>query len=115
MFSNRDVIPPTYISYFRNRLQKDFKLHGVPLRFIFRKSTGREADPLKLSYSKNKWVRNAGESRPVGPKRFNRYLEIQRKMKQDVRRRKASRGKRIKRGAGKYVNHVKNRNRIRRT
>lgn len=103
------MVSPSYISYFRNRLQKDFKLHGVPLRFIFRKSLGKPTDPLKLNYSKNKWVRNAGESRPVGPKRFNKFLEIQRKLRQNIRRRKASRGDRIKRG-GKYVNHVRNKN-----
>ena len=112
LFCNRDVIAPSYTSFLRNQIQRDFKLHGVPLRFHFRRSVGKDADPLKLSFAKKKWVRSKGESRPVGPKRFNRYLEFQRKLRQNERRRKQTREKRRKKG-NRYINLVK-RNNVRR-
>jgi predicted GTPase len=90
LFSNCQTVPAAYSRFIRKRLQKDFNFNGVPLRFTIKKSKGKVADKSLFSRSKNNSVRSAGESRPVGKARDNRYLEIQRKFTQVERRRRSA-------------------------
>lgn len=102
LFCNMTEIPGFYDRFLRSKLQEDFKLQGVPVRFIIRKTKGREAKVSLLN--KGKQSRRGvgrGEGRPVGPDRINKHkVELRKKIKLD-RRKRDTRTKRLRKNAAK--------------
>jgi hypothetical protein len=92
LFSNRSDIPGYYSRYLRSNLQKDMKLEGVPIRFIIRKTEGKEVEKNLLKHGKQS-RRSVGNksSRVVGPKRDNPNVMRIHKEKRDARRRRDTR------------------------
>ena len=85
-------------------MQKDFELHGVPIRFVIRKSRprvaagpgveggrrgGKVARPTVGTAEVKKKRRNTASSRPVGTKRkTNMYALVRRTRAKRIARRK---------------------------
>lgn len=76
LFTNVKELPPFFERFLRSRLQQDFQLKGVPVRFIIRKSEGREAKKALLKFGKqSKRGRGFGDAKGrVGPNRTRRRL-----------------------------------------
>jgi hypothetical protein len=105
LFCNVATLPGFYERFLRSKLQRDFKLEGVPVRFVVRKSKGTAVNKMLLKDTyKVKGVgdqgtgrrrarRGAGNesARPVGKKRDDPDAMRQLRMKRDHRRRKESR------------------------
>ena len=70
IFCNHQDIPGFFERFLRSKIQKDFKMEGVPLRFVVRKSTGHEVKKQLLKQGKQS-RRGVGhnEARGVGPRR----------------------------------------------
>ena len=101
LFANVSELPGALERHLKSRIQEDFQLKGVPLRFVVRKTAGNEVrkDLLKHkvgAHGKNRRGKGHGEGRGVGPKKRNIPIEI-RKLhdKQDIRRRRDTRQKRM--------------------
>ena len=87
LFANSQTVPGSYLRFIRNRLQKDFQLNGVPLRFTVRKSKGTETNLAKLSQNKEKSRQEQWRKSTTRPRRETiEYLEMQRKLSQVERR-----------------------------
>jgi len=96
LFGNASELPGFFERFLRSKLQHDFSLQGVPLRFTVRKTVGADVDRQKLSQGKHtRRGVGRGEGRGVGPKKRNIPIEI-RKLKdsQNIRRRKDTRQRR---------------------
>ena len=82
----------------RSKLQSDFKLQGVPVRFIVKKTRGNPVKKELLRRGHSRRGVGMNEGRGVGPKRNLKTLRqrIQGKpvIKRDVRRRRDSRRRR---------------------
>ena len=108
LFCNMTEIPGFYDRFLRSKLQEDFKLQGVPIRFVIRKTKGRDPKMSLLNKGQNRRGVGRGEGRPVGPDRFNKYkVELRKKIKLD-RRKRDTRTNRLRKNAkkdGKKTNH----------
>lgn len=98
LFCNASSLPGFFERFLRARIQKDFDLQGVPLRFEVRKTEGSQVDPGLLKARQGKHTRRGvghGEGRGVGPNKRNLPIELRsdKKMK-DQRRRRDTRNKR---------------------
>lgn len=93
LFCNADEIPGFFERFLRSRIQKDFQLEGVPLRFEVRKTSGAEVNASLLKQGKH--TRRGvghGEGRGVGPNKRNVPIELKRsRAVQDERRRRDTR------------------------
>lgn len=101
LFTNVNELPGAVERFLKTRIQEDFQLKGVPLRFVVRKTAGNEVrkDLLKNkvgSHGKNRRGKGHGEGRGVGPNKRNIPIEV-RKLndKRDIRRRRDTRQKKI--------------------
>ena len=64
IFANAMSLPGFYERFLRSRIQEDFDLVGVPLRFLIRKSEGREVKRHLLKQgARSKYRRGQGLSR----------------------------------------------------
>lgn len=92
IFSNSNEIPPAFARFLRSNLQKSMNMHGVPLRFISRKSSGAEVKKNLLAQGK---ITSTGSgnssSRPVGLKRSLGGTLFSVRKNRDSQRRRASR------------------------
>lgn len=96
LFTNMLAVPQSFERFLRSRLQTDFKLRGVPIRFIVRKAKGNEVKRHLLAQGKHsRRGVGKGESKGrVGPKREKTRMlrKIKKVMdKRDARRKKTSR------------------------
>lgn len=92
LFANVEVLPSFFERFLRSRIQNDFKLIGVPIRFIIKKTKGNEVNKSLLNVGKaSRRGTGRGESRPVGPKRDDPAERWKVKMKSDTRRRRDTR------------------------
>merc|ERR1711916_183280 len=67
IFVNAMSLPGFYERFLRSRIQEDFDLVGVPLRFLIRKSEGREVKKHLLKQgARSNYRRGQGLSRGVG-------------------------------------------------
>ena len=93
LFCNADELPGFFERFLRSRLQTDFSLKGVPIRFEVRKTQGAavQASLLKQGKQTRRGVGH-GEGRGVGPNKRDLPIQLQRARKmQDVRRRRDTR------------------------
>ena len=79
-------------------MQRDFKLEGVPIRFIIKKAEGATVKTglLKQGRQSRRGV-GQGEARGVGPRRRSPQSLYLAKRKMDARRRRDSRIRRARR------------------
>ena len=93
LFCNTDELPGFYSRFLRSRLQKDFQLEGVPVRFEVRKTQGAAVKEGLLRQGKH--TRRGvghGEGRGVGPANRDSPGEMHRRRTQtDERRRRDTR------------------------
>jgi hypothetical protein len=69
-----DAIPGFFERFLRNKLQEDFQLRGVPIRFVVKKVEGKEVNKTLLKQGKHtRRGVGRGEGRSVRPE--NRYKE----------------------------------------
>ena len=101
LFTNVNELPGAVERFLKSRIQEDFQLKGVPLRFVVRKTAGNEVkkDLLKHkvgSHGKNRRGKGHGEGRGVGPNKRNIPIEV-RKLndKRDIRRRRDTRQRKV--------------------
>ena len=101
LFTNVSELPGSLERFLKSRMQEDFELRGVPLRFVVRKSAGSEVrkELLKhklVAYGKKRRGKGHGEGRGVGPSKRNIPIEL-RKLddKMDSRRRRDTRRRRV--------------------
>ena len=101
IFCNMQSIPGFYERYLRTKLQEDFELKGVPIRFVIRKTEGAEVKKnlLKQNIKSRRGIGH-DESLGVGIKRRQRgglstYLKIKRSVARDTRRRRDTRKRSI--------------------
>lgn len=71
LFANVSELPGSFERFFRGKLQEDFHLKGVPIRFIVKKSVGNPAKKHLLAHGKHSSRgRGRGDSKGrVGPNR----------------------------------------------
>ena len=68
LFCNTVKLPQFYERYLRSKLQNDFKLQGIPIRFLVRQTKGNEVKKELLRHGKqNKMGLGNKLSRGVGP------------------------------------------------
>lgn len=93
LFTNMEELPGAVERFLRSKMQSDFKLFGVPLRFVVRKSVGKEVDGNLFNKGKrSSRGRGRGEGRPLDKEgRHNPYLIKKLREKRDSRRRKDKR------------------------
>jgi hypothetical protein len=93
LFCNASELPGFLERFLRSRMQKDFGLQGVPIRFEVRKTTGAPVDQALLKQGKH--TRRGvghGEGRGVGPSHIDQPIQLKRaKVQQNVRRRRDTR------------------------
>jgi GTPase len=99
IFANMQSIPGFYERYLRTKLQEDFDLKGVPIRFIIRKTKGAEVRKhlLKQGFKSRRGVGH-NEGMGVGKVRRQRggistFLKKKRTLSRDKRRRRDTRKK----------------------
>lgn len=98
LFCNAQELPESYERFMRSHIQSDFKLEGVPIRFVVRKTVG---NPVKMKLlQKGHSRRGVGhkETRGVGPNRDKKNIMGKRKsvVERDMRRRRDTRRKKKK-------------------
>jgi len=97
LFTNTQELPSFFERFLRARIQNDFKLIGVPIRFIIKKGKGNDVDKSLLNVGKaSRRGTGRGEGRPVGPKRNDPIERWKVKMKTDTRRRRNTRLDRVR-------------------
>jgi len=93
LFCNVPELPGFFERFLRSRIQQDFQLQGVPLRFEVKKTVGAAVDQARLKQGKH--TRRGvghGEGRGVGPNRRDVPDELRKsKSVQDERRRRDTR------------------------
>lgn len=96
LFSNTTSVPGYFMRYLRSNLQKDLKLDGVPLRFVFRKTEGRAVQTGLLKQSATGFRKKAGNKgdRKVGPGRQKYTVLRNTRQVRNTARRRVSRHKR---------------------
>lgn len=93
LFCNVPELPGFFEKFLKSRLQHDFKLQGIPIRFVIHKSKGNEAKKNLLSKGKNKSYHvGKGYSRSVSPGKRNSAYEM---FKLKARRKEKRRGKKF--------------------
>lgn len=89
LFCNVSSFPQSYERFLRSRLQHDFNLQGIPIRFMIRKAKGTEVNKklLKQGTSIRRNI-HQNRSRGVGPKNRDRgtNLYITRKKRLEARK-----------------------------
>eukprot|EP00606_Chrysophyceae_sp_TOSAG23-5_P000644 GSChrysophyteH2.ASY1.ANO1.1037.1 assembled CDS len=97
--TNVQEIPRHFERYLRSRMQADFDLRGVPIRFVVRKSKGKPVKKELLKHNvSGRRHKGQGEGRGVGPKNRNVNITVKKHVMGDVRdqrRRRDTRQKRI--------------------
>ena len=101
LWTNVSELPGAVERFLKSRIQEDFQLKGIPLRFSVRKTAGNDVKKGLLkhkvsAHGKNRRGQGHGEGRGVGPNKRNVPIEI-RKLndKRDIRRRRDTREKKI--------------------
>lgn len=76
LFTNVKELPQSFERFLRGRLQDDFKLRGVPIRFVVKRSVGKAADPSLLRQGKHtrRGVGKGDNKGRVGPNRLKKRL-----------------------------------------
>lgn len=97
LFTNAPELPGSFQRFLRFKLQQDFQMAGVPIRFVVKKSVGNVVEKALLKQGK-KTRRGVGrgEGRPVGPKRDSPQVMHRVKATQNSRRRRDSRLNRVR-------------------
>lgn len=93
LFCNVPALPGFFERFVRARLQSDFSLRGVPIRFEVRKTAGSAVQrPLLKQGKHTRRGVGHGEGRGVGPNKRDKPLALMRARKvRDVRRRRDTR------------------------
>jgi hypothetical protein len=84
------------VLYDRSKLQSDFKLEGVPIRFVIRKTQGNPVKKMLLRQSHTRRGVGMNEGRGVGPNREKKKIQgkVLGSVVRDQRRRRDSRRRR---------------------
>jgi hypothetical protein len=97
LFCNAEDIPTQFSRFLRTKIQEEFKLQGVPVQFVVRKSAGAPVKKELLTHGRQS-RRGAGNesARPVGLKRTEASMLPKLRFERDQRRRRESRLRRRK-------------------
>jgi GTP-binding protein len=95
IFTNVVKLPLFFERFLRFKIQSNFNLCGIPIRFVIRKTKGKEVKKnlLNLGKQARRGV-GRGEGRGVGKKRKMSNFKRKVKISQDLRRRRVKRVKR---------------------
>jgi GTPase len=97
--TNVEELPGHFERYLRSRIQQDFDLRGVPIRFTIRKSQGNPVKKELLKHNiSSRRHKGHSDSRGVGPKKRDINIAVKRHVhgdERDQRRRRDTRNKRI--------------------
>eukprot|EP01034_Spumella_vulgaris_P026595 gene26595-33197_t len=92
LFGNVAEIPGFFERFLKSRMQRDFKLEGIPLRYLIRKTKGHAVKKRLLSQGKH--TRRGvghGERRGQGPNRELKMIIRKQRGQMNVRRKRDSR------------------------
>eukprot|EP01038_Epipyxis_sp_PR26KG_P004256 gene4256-6035_t len=97
LFTNVSEIPIFFERFLRTKIQHDFSLFGVPIRFIVHKTKGNAVNRNLLKQGKHtRRGIGRGETRGVGPNRVSSFAAKKAKGVQMLRRKRDSRLSRVR-------------------
>ena len=102
LFTNAEEVPSPFQRFLRSKLQRDFNLEGVPLRFVFRKTKKRslsmkenaDGTPAKGTEQIESYMPpKVRTSRPLGKINRKNYITVKKLRKNRLMKRIASKRK----------------------
>lgn len=103
VFCNHTELPESFARFLRSKMQEEFQLRGVPIRFVIRKSVGAPVRKELLSQGRQT-RRGVGtaSARPVGPSRQRPATMVKFRKDRNMMRRRDSRIRRRRKPTGSY-------------